>query len=185
MSLCQCCPHVSQLLIVSVGITQTINSEQMSAFLCYSDISPASLQHAYLREPQWTFPYLLYHDTWSWTWLCRCSVYLIIIHTFRVMENKVGISIMAVANLHFLDENTQWHFLIVYIVITDRGSVGIDTIVVRVSCTLLTILNKIGSSIVAALICIYKFPQGCRNKNPSGFHQWPYMMTNPPKTFIL
>ena len=67
----------------------------------------------------------------------------------------VIILIMAVANLHIRNKYICQSFLVVFILITDLENIGMDTIFVKVSCILSTILNKIDFSILESLICIF------------------------------
>ena len=68
--------------------------------------------------------------------------------------NKLGYATMAVANLHIRNKYVRYWFHIVFILIIDLENIGMDTIIVTVSCILSTILNEIDFSIMEALICI-------------------------------
>ena len=61
--------------------------------------------------------------------------------------------IMAVANLHIWNKYIRYNFLIVFILINDHENMYRHHFFVAVSCMRLTILNKIGVSILAILIC--------------------------------
>ena len=52
-------------------------------------------------------------------------------------------------------------------VIIHPEHISIDIFMVTLSCILSTVLNKAEFSIMAALICINKYPQGCRSDNPN------------------
>ena len=65
---------------------------------------------------------------------------------------------MTVANLHTSNIYifTYYNFLLVLIVIIHPGNIGIDILIVTLSCMLSTVLNKTDFSIMDTLICIYK-----------------------------
>ena len=91
-------------------------------------------------------------------------------HAVRDIE-KTGFATMAVGNLHIRNKYICQWFQVMFILNTDPENIGMDTICVTVSCILSTILNAIDFSIMEALICIKKIPQGYRSNNPTRIRQ--------------